>query len=141
MVRAYSLSSRAHETSHHLAKMANVVLDSVNQVTNEDINRKVQVKMDKINSDWANLPKEHNLSKFSAALKDILAKAGYNEMYGVELIAPAEEGCVTLSAQLQNSTDYFQARRHHTRPSSSSRSSFERMSTISSRRKSSLLLP
>ncbi|KAF2167660.1 hypothetical protein M409DRAFT_65798 [Zasmidium cellare ATCC 36951] len=47
--------------------------------------------MDQLNKDWTNLPKEHNLSKFSAALKDIIEKVGYSEMYGVELVAPSTE--------------------------------------------------
>lgn len=80
----------AQATFKHLT-MANVALDNVNQVTSEEINRKVQHKMDQLNKDWANLPKEHNLSKFSVALKDIIEKAGYNEMYGVELVAASEE--------------------------------------------------
>lgn len=80
----------AHTNIKHLT-MANVVLDNVNQVTNAEINRKVQDKMDQRSRDWTNLPKEHNLSKFSRALKEIIEKAGYNEMYGVELVAPSEE--------------------------------------------------
>lgn len=41
-------------------------------------------------ADWANLPKEHNLSKFAAELKGILELTGHSEMYGVELKAPDE---------------------------------------------------
>ncbi|KAK6395631.1 hypothetical protein LTR65_010649 [Meristemomyces frigidus] len=40
--------------------------------------------------EWANLPKEHNLSKFAAELSKILESTGYKEMYGVELQAPVE---------------------------------------------------
>lgn len=69
----------------------NVVFDNVNQVTSEETNRKVQHKMAQLTSDWTNLPEEHNLTKFSSSLKEILESAGYNEMYGVELVAPLEE--------------------------------------------------
>ena len=40
--------------------------------------------------DWSNLPPEHTLSKFAAELSGILESTGYNEMYGVQLEAPAE---------------------------------------------------
>jgi len=41
-------------------------------------------------AEWANLPPEHNLAKFAAQLPTILDAVGYNEMYGVELIAQRE---------------------------------------------------
>ena len=39
----------------------------------------------------SNLPKEHKLNKFSEALSGILETAGYDEMYGVKLVAPEGE--------------------------------------------------
>ncbi|CAK3826031.1 Hypothetical predicted protein [Lecanosticta acicola] len=47
--------------------------------------------MAEIAKDWDNLPKEHKLSQFAAALPEILEKTGYAEMYGVELVAPKDE--------------------------------------------------
>ncbi|KAH9828133.1 Phosphatidylinositol transfer protein SFH5 [Teratosphaeria destructans] len=41
------------------------------------------------NVDWANLPAEHNLSRFAAELPKILEETDHNEMYGVTL-TPAE---------------------------------------------------
>ncbi|KAF2769621.1 CRAL/TRIO domain-containing protein [Teratosphaeria nubilosa] len=41
------------------------------------------------NVDWANLPVEHNLSRFAAELPKILDGTGHNEIYGVTL-TPAE---------------------------------------------------
>ncbi|EME41356.1 hypothetical protein DOTSEDRAFT_73691 [Dothistroma septosporum NZE10] len=41
--------------------------------------------------DWSDLPKEHKLAQFAAGLSSILETAGYNEMYGVELIAPSTD--------------------------------------------------
>lgn len=45
---------------------------------------------DKGGSTWANLSKEHNLSKFLADLAGVIKTAGYDEMYGVTLVPPAE---------------------------------------------------
>ncbi|KAK5130978.1 hypothetical protein LTR08_001389 [Meristemomyces frigidus] len=41
-------------------------------------------------ADWANLPKEHPLTAFTADLENIRESAGYSEMYGVELKTPTE---------------------------------------------------
>lgn len=41
-------------------------------------------------NDWSNLSADHPLSQFSAKLPSILEKAGYDEMYGIDLVAPHE---------------------------------------------------
>lgn len=60
-------------------------------VESANIQRKIEKAMAEKNNDWTNLPKEHKLSQFAAALPEILEKAGYGEMYGVELVAPKDE--------------------------------------------------
>jgi len=60
---------------------------SVQQSDNAEIQAKIQRKR----GDWADLSKEHVLSKFGAELGGVIEEAGHNEMYGVELKAPAGE--------------------------------------------------
>lgn len=60
-----------------------------------DIEAKVQKAAMKMAGDWSELPEGHVLLKMSAALPEILKETGYAEMYGVELVAPAE-GCVSF---------------------------------------------
>lgn len=67
---------------------------SANQSNAAEDNAKLEKKLDAVNSDWANLPKTHPLHLFSIALggpEGILAKADYDEMYGVKLVAGTEE--------------------------------------------------
>lgn len=46
--------------------------------------------------DWAQLPDDHNLSKFAKELPGILADAEHDEMYGVRLEAPNEVSVRTV---------------------------------------------
>lgn len=62
------------------------VLSSVQQSDNAEIQAKIQRKM----GDWSDLSKEHVLYKLGAELGAVIEEAGHNEMYGVELKAPAE---------------------------------------------------
>lgn len=64
------------------------VLSGVNNV---ELNLKVDAAIQKSGSDWDNLPENHALLKMSAKLGELIAEAGYAEMYGVELSAPTEE--------------------------------------------------
>lgn len=55
---------------------------------------KLEKPTEAVNGDWTNLPQTHPLQQFSLALggpDGILATAGHNEMYGVELVAATEE--------------------------------------------------
>lgn len=69
---------------------ASGVQGNVAQASSADDNAKVQRELDKLYSDWSNLPEGHKLRQFQDALKDILDKTDYNEMYGVELVAPVD---------------------------------------------------
>lgn len=60
-------------------------------VNNVELNLKVDAAIQKSGSDWDNLPEGHALLKMSAKLGELMQEAGYSEMYGVELSAPAEE--------------------------------------------------
>jgi hypothetical protein len=74
--------------------MDNVAASSDDQVNKAEDSVKVQHELDKPSNDWANLSKDHKLYQFAQALAGdhgILKTAGYSEMYGVELVAPAEE--------------------------------------------------
>ena len=51
----------------------------------------MEAAIKKSGSDWDNLPEGHALLKMSAKLGDLIAEAGYSEMYGVELSAPVQE--------------------------------------------------
>jgi hypothetical protein len=61
------------------------------EVNAAELNAKVDAAIKKSGSDWDNLPEGHTLLKLSAKLGDLIAEAGYSEMYGVELSAPVEE--------------------------------------------------
>lgn len=63
------------------------------QAGNAEINRKIEHarQTGQLDVPWDNLPDWHPLYKFSRQLGAILDKVGYNEMYGIELVAPTEE--------------------------------------------------
>lgn len=69
---------------------ASGVQSSVSQAGAAEDNAKLQRALDKMASDWTNLPEGHKLKKFQDQLKEILEVTGYNEMYGVELHAPID---------------------------------------------------
>jgi hypothetical protein len=61
------------------------------EVNAAELNAKIDAAIKKSGSDWNNLPEGHALLKMSAKLGELIAEAGYSEMYGVELSAPVEE--------------------------------------------------
>lgn len=90
-------------SAHHIPKqkadqlepaIMSATLSSVNQSNAAEDNAKLEKQIDALNSDWTNLPKTHPLHHFGIALggaEGILASAGHNEMYGIELVAGTEE--------------------------------------------------
>lgn len=63
---------------------------NVAQASAADEQRTLQRRLKAMNSDWTNLPEGHKLKKFQDALAGILRDVGHSEMYGVDLVAPAE---------------------------------------------------
>jgi hypothetical protein len=61
------------------------------EVNAAELNAKIDAAIKKSGSDWNNLPEGHALLKMSAKLGELIAEAGYSEMYGVNLSAPIEE--------------------------------------------------
>lgn len=70
---------------------------SIIQSNSTESNFKSETKTNSLDNDWTNLPQTHPLHLFSLALggpEGILERAGWKEMYGVELVAGNEE-CVS----------------------------------------------
>lgn len=91
-----------------------------------ELNRKVNAAIQKVGSDWDNLPENHALLKFSAKLGELIQEAGYNEMYGVELSAPTEEYISPPTSPQQSNVltqTQTEEKQHPSAPSSSSKSS------------------
>lgn len=109
-------------------------LPSVNQSNAADDNAKLEKKIDALNSDWTNLPKTHALHHFGAAIGGaggILADAGYNEMYGVGLVAGTGEYVSMLRASRAIIlTNPSIANPHRTPPSLSYKNSYEQILVI-----------
>lgn len=57
-------------------------------------------------SDWPEFPESHPLAELSKKLGSILESTGYNEMYGIELVAPSE-GYVHRSQMQSNMLTRF----------------------------------